>query len=132
MPSDKTVGYGDDAFNVTALQSHNLLTFIFRPSSLRLVLESTSLVQCLWTSNPQSSMKSELELTASCSILSSSSAARKMLPTTMQEDITPLERSSSILPWTGSESSLTSALDSKDSLSSTRSGEELDLDSVHF
>ena len=51
-----------------------------------------------------------------------------MPPTTLLEDITPLEKKSLTFAWIESENSLITVLDSKDSWSSTQSEEEQDQD----
>ena len=73
-------------------------------------------------------MRSEVVPTDSSSTRSSSSRARKMLPTTTPVAITPSARSLSTSCWIGSASLLTSALVCKDSSSSTPSGVVLALD----
>jgi hypothetical protein len=81
MPSDKTIGGGDDAFNTffseTGAGKHV-------PRAVFLDLEPTVL------------MKSEPELTDNSSILSNLFPEKKMLPTTSQEDTTLLEKKSLI------------------------------------
>ncbi|CDQ71999.1 unnamed protein product [Oncorhynchus mykiss] len=72
------------------------------PSSVRLGLESMFPELCLWTWNPQSSMRCALGPTASYSILNSSSLAKRMLPTTTLVDTTLLAKRSSTWYWTGS------------------------------
>merc|ERR1740130_2004441 len=98
MPSDKSIGGGDDAFNT------------FSP---RLVLESMSQEPSSSISSQPLSMRSEPEPTDNCSTQSNSSPERKMPPTTSPEDITPLVRKSLISALTESESSPISALVSK-------------------
>merc|ERR1712127_530377 len=73
------------------------------PSSPRLVLVSTSQEPSSLILNQPSLMKLELEPTDNSSIQSNSSQV-KMLPTTSQEDITPLVRKSLISASTESES----------------------------
>merc|ERR1712032_846059 len=106
MPSDKTIGGGDDAFNTffseTGAGKHV-------PRAVFLDLEPTVID------------RSEPEPTDSSSTQSSSSPERKMLPTTSPVVTTPLVRKSLISASTESESSLISALVSKVSLSSTPS-----------
>merc|ERR1711990_496239 len=99
------------------------------PSSPRLVLESTSQEPSSSILSQPLLMRSEPELTDNSSIQSNSSQVKKMLPTTLPEDITPLVRRSSISALTESESSLTSAQVSKVSSSSTPSVEVPDPDS---
>merc|ERR1712232_689871 len=89
------------------------------PSSPRLVLASTSQEPSSLISSQPLSMRSEPEPTDSSSTQSSSSPERKMPPTTSPVVTTPLVRKLSTSALTESESSPTSALDSRDSLSST-------------
>merc|ERR1712151_233882 len=89
------------------------------PSSPRLVLASTSQEPSSLISSQPLSMRSEPEPTDSSSTRSSSSPERKMPPTTSPVVTTPLVRKLLTSALTESESSLTSALDSRDSLSST-------------
>merc|ERR1712110_546619 len=91
------------------------------PSSLRPVLASTSQEPSSLISSQLLSMRSEPEPTDSSSTQSSSSPERKMPPTTSLVVTTPSERRLLISASTESESSPISALDSKDSLSSTPS-----------
>merc|ERR1711881_66027 len=91
------------------------------PSSPRLVLASTSQEPSSLISSQPLSMRSEPEPTDSSSTQSSSSPERKMPPTTSPVVTTPSERKLSTSALTESESLLTSALDSRDSLSSTPS-----------
>jgi len=95
MPSDKTIGGGDDAFNTFFSE-----TGAGKPYH----------VQYLSTLSQQLLRKSVLALTANCSIQKSSSLERKMLLTTLPVDITPSEKRSSILSLTAFVSSLTTAL----------------------
>jgi hypothetical protein len=75
MPSDKTIGGGDDAFN----------TFFSETGAGKHV------PRCVMVDLSQPSlMKSALAPTVSCSIQSSSSQEKKMQPTTLREDITQL------------------------------------------
>merc|ERR1711862_905073 len=97
------------------------------PSSPRLVLASTSQEPSSLISSQPLSMMSEPEPTDSFSTQSSSSPERKMPPTTSPVVTTPSERKLSTSALTESESSPISALDSRDSLSSTPSVEVLDL-----
>merc|ERR1712242_374725 len=95
-------------------------TTVSTPSSRRPAPASTSREPCSWIWSRPSSMRSEPAPTDSCSTQSSSSPARKTRLTTTREATTPWARSS--LTWcsTEPESLLTSALDFKDSSSSTR------------
>merc|ERR1712048_224430 len=99
------------------------------PSSLRPVLESTSQELSSSISSQPLSMRSEPEPTDNSSIQSSSSPVRRMPLTTSPEVTTPLVRRLLTFASTESESSLISALVSKDSSSSTPSVEVPDLDS---
>merc|ERR1712232_1167443 len=89
------------------------------PSSLRPVLASTSQEQSSSVLSQLSLTKSEPEPTDSSSTQSSSSPERKMPPTTSPVVTTPSVRKLLTSASTESESSPTSALDSRDSLSST-------------
>merc|ERR1712019_331949 len=89
------------------------------PSSPRLVLASTSQEPSSLISSQPLSMRSEPEPTDSFSTQSSSSPERKMPPTTSPVVTTPSVRKLLTSALTESESSPTSALDSRDSLSST-------------
>merc|ERR1712228_192106 len=91
------------------------------PSSLRPVPASTSQEPSSLISSQPLSMRSEPEPTDSSSTQSSSSPERKMPPTTSPVVTTPSVRKLSTSALTESESSLTSALDSRDSSSSTPS-----------
>merc|ERR1719216_552235 len=108
MPSDKTIG-GE--------------MMLSTPSSLRLVLASTSQELSSSISSQPLLMRSEPEPTDNSSTQSSSSPERRMPPTTSPEVTTPLVRRLLISASTESESSPISALVSKDSLSSTPSVE---------
>merc|ERR1712110_1330135 len=88
------------------------------PSSLRLVLESTSQDVSSSISNQPSSMRSELAPTDNSSTQNNLFLVKKMLPTTSPEVITPLVKKSSISASTESENSLTNVLVSKVSSSS--------------
>eukprot|EP00091_Calanus_sinicus_P003558 TRINITY_DN1372_c0_g1_i4.p1 TRINITY_DN1372_c0_g1~~TRINITY_DN1372_c0_g1_i4.p1 ORF type:complete len:136 (-),score=40.61 TRINITY_DN1372_c0_g1_i4:107-514(-) len=100
MPSDKTVGGGDDSFNTffseTGAGKHV-------PRAVFVDLEPT-VIDEVRTGTYRNS-----------SILSNLLPARKMLLTTMQEDTTPLERRSWIWFWTESGSLLINVLDYRDS-----------------
>merc|ERR1711892_1595052 len=76
-------------------------------------------------------LKLEVELINSCITLSSLSMERRMLPTTMPEAITLLERRLLIWFWTELGNSLINVLVSKDFSCSTLSAAELDLDLLH-
>merc|ERR1711981_918337 len=91
------------------------------PSSLRLVLESTSQDVSSSISNQPSSMRSELVPTDNSSTQNNLFLVKKTLPTTSPEVITPLVKKSSISASTESENSLTNVLVSKVSSSSTLS-----------
>merc|ERR1712048_303009 len=93
------------------------------PSSRRPVLASTSHVPSSSISSQPSSMRSEPEPTDSSSTQSSSSPVRRMPPTTSPVVTTPSERRLLTSASTESESSPISALDSRDSSSSTLSVE---------
>merc|ERR1711981_1320968 len=77
------------------------------PSSVRLVLESTSQDASSSISNQPLSMRSELVPTDNSSIQNNSFLVKKMLPTTSPEVTTPLVKKSSISVSTESESLLT-------------------------
>ena len=68
---------------------------------------------------------SELVRTNSCFILNKWSLVKRMLPTTMLVDITPLARKSLTKSWTESENYRTTVLDSRVSWSSIHLAEEL-------
>ena len=110
MPSDKTIGGGDDSFN----------TFFSETGAGKHVPRAVFV-------DPRSSMKFALAPTASSSTLSSSSQARRMLPITMPVATTPLARRSLTLSWTGFASWLTSAQVSRASWFSTALAGELAL-----
>ena len=93
--------------------------------------ESTSQDASSSILNQLSSTKSELEPTDNSSTPNNLSQEKKMLQTTLPEDTTPSERKSLTFASTESESLLTTALVSKDSLCSTQLEEELDQDSDH-
>ena len=101
------------------------------PSSQRLELESTSQEQYSLIWNQLSAMKSELEPTDNSSTQNNWSQERKTPPTTSPEDTTPLVKKLLISASTESESSLITALVSKDSLDSTQLEVVLDQDSDH-
>merc|ERR1712100_155751 len=115
MPSDKSIGGGDDAFNTffseTGAGKHV-------PRAVFLDLEPTVIDEVRTGTYRQ------------LSIQSNSSQVKKMLPTTSPEDTTPLVRKSLISASTESESLPINALVSKVSSPSTPSVVELDLDSV--
>jgi hypothetical protein len=115
MPSEKSIGGGDDAFN----------TFFSETGAGKHVPELSSLIL-----KQLSLMKLELEPTDNFSTQSNSFQERKMPPTTSPEVTTPLVRKSLISASTESESLLINAQVSKVSSSSTPSEEELyqDLD----
>merc|ERR1712048_454003 len=98
------------------------------PSSLRLVLASTSQELSSLISSQPLLMRSEPEPTDNSSTQSSSSPERRMPPTTSPEVTTPLVRKLLISASTESESSPISALVFKVSLSSRLSVVELDPD----
>jgi len=79
-----------------------------------------------------SSMKLELVHTDNYSTLNNWSQEKKMPPTTLLEDITPLEKKSLTFAWTESENSLITVLDSKDSWFSTQSEVVPDQDLDHY
>uniref|UniRef100_A0A2K5MYJ8 Tubulin alpha 1b n=1 Tax=Cercocebus atys TaxID=9531 RepID=A0A2K5MYJ8_CERAT len=119
MPSDKTIGGGDDSFNTffseTGAGKH-VPRAVFVDLEPTVIGELTSVTQVrsqdagtggLSWGAPL--MKFALAPTASSSTLSSSSQARKMLPITMPEGTTPLARRSLTLCWTEFVSWLTSA-----------------------
>uniref|UniRef100_A0A9L0IVG1 Tubulin/FtsZ GTPase domain-containing protein n=1 Tax=Equus asinus TaxID=9793 RepID=A0A9L0IVG1_EQUAS len=93
MPSDKTIGGGDDSFNTffseTGAGKH-VPRAVFVDLEPTVIGELTTLTR----------MKFALAPTASSSTLSSSSQARKMLPITMPVGTTPLARRSSTSSWT--------------------------------
>merc|ERR1711981_320214 len=91
------------------------------PSSVRLVLESTSQDASSSISSQPSSMRSEPVPTDNSSIQSNSSLVKRMLPTTSPEVTTPLVKKSSISVSTESENLLTNVLVSKVSSFSTPS-----------
>ena len=103
MPSDKTIGGGDDAFN----------TFFSETGAGKHVPRAVFL---------------DLEPTDNCSILSNWFQVKKMPPTTSPEDITPLVKKLWISAWTESENWLTTAQVSKASSCSIQWEEELDQD----
>merc|ERR1711959_42178 len=98
-----------------------VVTMPSTPSSPRLVLASTSQDPSSLISSQPLSMKSEPEPTDSSSTQSNSSPERRMPPTTLLVVTTPLVRKLSTSALTESESLLTSAQDSRDSLSTTPS-----------
>merc|ERR1711959_606028 len=98
-----------------------VVTMPSTPSSPRLVLASTSQDPSSLISSQPLLMKSEPEPTDSSSTQSNSSPERRMPPTTSPVVTIPLVRKLSTSALTESESLLTSALDSKDSLSTTPS-----------
>merc|ERR550539_1769039 len=112
MPSDKTIGGGDDAFNTFFSETVPESTYQDVSSSI---------------SNQLSLMKSEPELTDNCSIPNNLSLEKKMPPITLPEDITPLEEKLSTYVSTESENSLITVPVSKDSWSSKLSEEVPDL-----
>ena len=105
------------------------LSVLFSP---RQVLESMYPEQSLWIWSLLLLMRSALELTVNCSILSSWCLARKMRPTIMHEDTTPLERRSLTWFWTELGSWPTNALACKDFCFSTLLEVAPDLDSLLF
>merc|ERR1712036_143040 len=117
MPSDKTIGGGDDSFN----------TFSRKP-----VPASTSRVPYSAISSRAWSTKSELVPTDSSSTLNSSSPVKRMPPTTTPAATTPSVRNSSTLCSTEYESSPTSAPVSKASSFSARLVAAPDLDSLRY
>merc|ERR1719487_281562 len=116
MPSDKSIGGGDDPST---------------PSSPRLVPVSTSQEPSSSILSQPLLMRSEPELTDNSSIQSNSSQVKRMPPTTSPEVTTPLVRKSSISASTESESLPINALVSKVSLLSTPSVEVPDPVSDH-
>merc|ERR1712055_454864 len=98
MPSDRTIGGGDDSFNT------------FSP---KLVLVNTFHVPSLLIWNQLLLMKSVLVLIVNSSIQNNSSLAKKMLPTTTLVVTTPSIKKSLILSLTESENWLINVLVSK-------------------
>ena len=124
MPSDKTIGGGDDSsntfFSETGAGKHV-------PRAVFVDLEPTVVGECtfswsLVTFHMFLSLQTRCAqaLTASCSTQNSSLLAKKMPPTTTLVVTTPSERKSLILCSTGSANSPTSAQVFRDSSSSTR------------
>uniref|UniRef100_A0A7P0Z4A1 Tubulin alpha 1a n=1 Tax=Homo sapiens TaxID=9606 RepID=A0A7P0Z4A1_HUMAN len=122
MPSDKTIGGGDDSFNTffseTGAGKH-VPRAVFVDLEPTVIGELTSVTQ----------MKFALAPTASSSTLSNLSQAKKMLPITMPEGTTPLARRSLTSCWTEFASWPTSARVSRASWFSTALVGELVLGS---
>merc|ERR1711910_179886 len=113
MPSDKTIGGGDDSFN----------TFFSETGSGKHVPRAVFVAL-----DPLSLMKSALELTDNCSIQNNWSLVKKMPLITMLVDIIPLARKLLIWFWIAFASWQTTVLCFKDFWSSTLSVVALDLD----
>lgn len=117
MPSDKTIGGGDDAFNTffseTGAGKHV-------PRAVFLDLEPT-VIDEVRTGTYRQLFHPEQLITG-----------KEMPQTISHVDITPLARKSSTYAWTESESCLITAPDCRDSWCSTRSEVELAPDSDRF
>ena len=100
-------------------------------SSVKPAPENMSQELYFWILNQQLLMKSELEHTDNYSTQNNLFLARKMLPTTSPEVITPLVKKLSIFAQIELENSLITALVFKDFQYSTQSVVELDQDQVH-
>merc|ERR1712198_131642 len=132
MPAGSSTALSTESSpTVRCLQTRPLVeeTTLSTPSSQRPELASTFPEQSLSTWSPQWSMRSGLERTGNSSTQSSSSLAKRMLPTTTLVVTTPLARRLLTLSWTVFASWLTSALAFKVSSSSTHLEAVLDQDS---
>lgn len=102
------------------------------PSSVKQVPANTFQELYSQIQNQQLLMKSEQELTDNYSTQNNSFQEKKMLPTTSPEDTTQLVKKLLIFAQIESENQLITALDYKDSQSSTVLVVVLDLDQVHY